>query len=341
MLHLVNPVINPWVNSWVNPWLLLLIPVPLIIYWLLPAARHIGFSALKIPFFKNIAGFKSHHSLNSKFSLFALLLGLLLWSLIVIAASGPQWLGKPVTLPQSGRDIILAVDLSGSMRIPDMELHGRAVNRLEVVKTAARKFIRARKGDRLGLILFGTRAYLQTPLTFDRKTVLQMLDDASIGLAGPQTAIGDALGLAIKRLKKAPGKSKVIILLTDGGNNSGVASPIQAAKVAKELGIKIYTIGIGANRLVVPGIFGPQVVHPTSALDEATLKQIAKLTNGIFFRAQSSQDLNRVYESINQIIPVVSAKNIFRPVKPLYPWPLGLALVLSCFIAARRGFSFA
>jgi len=319
-----------------NPWLLLLIPLPIIIYGVFPAARKLGFSALKVPFFNKIINIKTQALTGVGVSLLALLLGLLLWSLVVLAASGPRWLGAPVTLPQSGRDIMLAVDLSGSMRIPDMTLHGQYFNRLTVVKAAARKFIAARKGDRLGLILFGTRAYLQTPLTFDRKTVLQMLDDASIGLAGPQTAIGDAIGLAIKRLEKAPGKSKVIILLTDGGNNSGVVSPISAAEMAKQLGIKIYTIGIGANQLVVRGIFGPQVIHPTSQLDEKTLKQISDITDGLFFRAKNTRDLNKVYESLNQLVPVVSDKNIFRPITPLYPWPLGIALAISSMGAMRR-----
>jgi len=163
-----------------------------------------------------------------------------------------------------------------------------------------------------------------------------MLNDASIGLAGPQTAIGDAIGLAIKRLEKTPGKSKVLVLLTDGANNSGSVDPLDAASMAKQFGIKIYTIGIGANRLVVPGLFGPQVIHPTRSLDEKTLQEIAQTTGGLFFRATNSADLQRVYQKLNKIVPVISAKSIFRPIDPLYPWPLGLAVLLSFFIALKR-----
>jgi Ca-activated chloride channel family protein len=231
---------------------------------------------------------------------------------------------------------MLALDLSGSMQTPDMELNGHYFDRLAVVKIAARKFIQARTGDRLGLILFGTQAYLQTPLTFDQKTVLEMLNDATIGLAGSQTAIGDAVGLALKQLGRAPGHSKVIILLTDGGNNAGTVSPLDAAAMAKKLGIKIYTIGIGAKRLVVQGLFGPQVIHPTNELDEETLKKMAKITGGLFFRADSGEELKQVYAEINKLVPIVSAKNIFRPIKPLYPWSLGLALILSLLMALRK-----
>lgn len=319
-----------------TPWILLLIPLPWLVRRLLPRASIKGSSALKVPFYhqiKRMGESQSSHSINL---LMPLIIGFLIWTLLVIAASGPQWLGKPVVLPQSGRDIMLAVDLSGSMQIPDMKVGDHYLNRLIVVKRAARKFIEARQGDRLGLILFGSQAYLQTPLTFDRKTVLQMLNDATIGLAGTQTAIGDAIGLAIKRLEKTPGKSKVLVLLTDGANNAGSVRPLDAASIAKQFGIKIYTIGIGANRLVVPGIFGPQVIRPTSSLDEKTLQEIADMTGGLFFRAANSNDLHRVYQQLNKIVPVISEKNIFRPIDPLYPWPLGLALLLSFVIAMKR-----
>src|SRR5262249_37714903 len=150
-----------------------------------------------------------------------------------LAASGPQWLGKPVDLPRTGRDILLAIDISGSMQIPDMEINHQPTNRLTVVKQVAEQFIKNRTGDRLGLILFGSRAYLQTSLTFDLQTVRHMLLDATVGLAGTQTAIGDAIGMAIKHLKNYPNKdNKVLVLLTDGVNNEGSVSPMEAAKIA-------------------------------------------------------------------------------------------------------------
>jgi len=319
------------------PWLLLLLPLPLLIRWLMPSGKVQENAALKVPFFNAIQQMLgSATSLKGQAPLIHQLLLYSAWGLLIIALAGPQWLGAPVELPRSGRDIMLAVDLSGSMQIPDMSLNGKRVDRLTVVKQAASRFIKKREGDRVGLILFGTKAYLQTPLTFDRKTVAEMLDDASIGLAGEKTAIGDAIGLAIKRLSKASEKSRVLILLTDGGNNAGMVKPLEAAKMAAKQGIRIFTIGLGANRLVVPSIFGPRVISPTSDLDEKTLKEIAEISHGLFFRAENTTELNNVYKSIDKLVPVQSDKDSFRPIKPLYPWPLGLALLISLWFALRR-----
>jgi len=318
-----------------SPWIVLLLPLPFLVRWLLPAVKQQISSALKMPAFNAIQSMLSDkvtRPLGSRMNFF---LALLAWCLLLLAVSGPEWLGKPIALPRSGRNIMLAIDLSGSMKIPDMKLHGQAVNRLQVIKAVAGKFIKQRVGDRIGLILFGTRAYLQTPLTFDRKTALAMMDDASIGLPGQRTAIGDAMGLAIKRLKKYPKQSRVLILLTDGQNNAGAVSPLTAAKVAANIGIRIYTIGLGSDRLLVPSFFGPRAVNPSAALDEKTLRQIAKRTGGLYFRAKDSQSLKRIYADLNQLEPVQSTKSVFRPVKPLYPWPLALALLLYILLIER------
>lgn len=327
--------------SLATPWFLLFIPLPVIIRWCLPVAKQkdalASSLALKVPFFHRLKSIKTQFP-TQDFQLFhkRLIIAFVIWCLLCLALSGPEWLGASIELPQSGRDIILALDLSGSMQTPDMELNGHYFNRLSVVKIAARKFIDARTGDRLGLILFGTHAYLQTPLTFDQQTVLQMLNDATIGLAGSQTAIGDAIGLGLKQLAYAPGNSKVLILLTDGGNNAGNVSPLDAAVMANKMGIKIYTIGIGANKMTVQGLFGPEIIHPTSPVDEETLQKIAKMTGGMFFRAESGNQLQQVYHAINQLVPVISDSNLFRPIKPLYPWPLGLALFLSLYLVSRK-----
>lgn len=320
-----------------TPWLLLLIPIPAIIRWYLPVVKKIDALALRIPFFNRLKSIEAPFSIQD-FQLFhkRLIIPFIIWCLLCLALSGPEWLGKSIELPQSGRDIMLALDLSGSMQIPDMELNGQYFNRLSVVKIAARKFVQARTGDRLGLILFGTHAYLQTPLTFDQQTILQMLDDATIGLAGPQTAIGDAIGLALKQFAHAPGNSKVLVLLTDGGNNAGMVSPLDAAAIANKMGIKIYTIGIGAQEMTVQGLFGPEIIHPTSPVDEEALQEIAKMTGGKFFRAESGNQLQQVYDAINQLVPVISSSDLFRPIKPLFPWPLGLALFLSLYLALSK-----
>ena len=190
----------------------------------------------------------------------------MIWGILLLAAARPQWIGDPVALPVSGRDLMMAVDISGSMEIPDFTLRGEQANRLMVVKAVASEFIQRRRGDRLGLVLFGARAYVQTPLTFDRDTVQAMLGEAEIGLAGKETAIGDAIGLIIKRLKEQPHDRRVLILLTDGANTAGDISPIQAAKLAEEQDIRIYTIGVGADHMEVPSLFGSRMVNPSKGL---------------------------------------------------------------------------
>ena len=175
-----------------------------------------------------------------------MLLGLA-WTFLVTSTARPQLIGDPVSLPASGRDLMLAVDISGSMGTEDMEVQGDFVDRLSVVKAVIAKFVEARSGDRIGLVLFGTNAYLQAPLTFDLKSINRLLIEAPVGIAGGKTAIGDAIGLAVKRLRKRPNEEKVLILLTDGANNVGEVEPKVAAELATRDGIKIYTVGVGAD----------------------------------------------------------------------------------------------
>lgn len=311
-----------------NLWWLLLFPLPFVIRkWSKPAVVKNN-SGLKVPFFTHLNNLNSTNQHQNSFS-WKLYLAYLIWLLLLIAAAGPQWLGKPVDLPRSGRDILLAIDISGSMQIPDMELDNQPTDRLTVVKNVAQQFIKDRNGDRLGLVLFGTKAYLQTPLTFDLKTVRHMLLDATVGLAGTQTAIGDAIGMAIKHFKNYPKDNKVIILLTDGVNNEGSVSPLEAAKIAAKYGIRIYTVGLGSNQVVVPSLLGPQILTGSDyELDEETLKEIASLTHGIYFRASNPQELRDVYENLNRIEPRIGEAEVFRPKTPLYYWPLGLAFIL-------------
>lgn len=318
------------------PWMFLLLPLPWLVRYFMRPAKQQSTMALHVPFYQDIAHLKQSQVINNKPLNVRKYLAYLAWLLLVVAAAGPQWLGDPIAMPRSGRNIMLALDLSGSMQIPDMQLNGKASNRLRVVKSVARQFINKREGDRLGLILFGTRAYLQTPLTFDRKTVEDMLNDASIGLAGPQTAIGDAIGLAVKRLSKVPEKSRVLVLLTDGANNAGVLKPLQAAKLAANSHIKIYTIGIGSNRLVVQGLFGPQVINPSNDLDEHALRKIAKLTGGQFFRAKDTKALISVYGTIDKLEPISSDESVFRPISLYYYWPLLASLLISIYFVLRQ-----
>lgn len=314
-----------------NPWIMLVLPLPWVVRSFIPPAELMGGDALRVPFLARLQQLVTQYNHQSNQSLvkWRRILCYLIWGLLVLAAAAPQWLGGATSQPRSGRALMLAVDLSGSMQTPDMSLAGSEADRLMVVKEVARNFIQHRTGDRLGLILFGSRAYLQTPLTFDQKTVQHMLDDATIGLAGTETAIGDAIGLAVKRLRAYPKESRVLILLTDGANNSGAVSPIQAARLAAAEGVKIYTIGVGADGYALPSFLGRQMVNPTSDLDEDTLKEIANLTEGTFFRAKNTEGLKQAYATLDKLEPVQADQVIYRIHKPLYPWPLGLALLLS------------
>ena len=232
---------------------------------------------------------------------------------------------------------MLALDLSGSMELTDMMLHGRPVSRLMVVKEAAKQFVEDRKGDHIGLILFGTQAYLQTPLTYDRHSVLARIEDASVGLAGKTTSIGDAVGLAVKRLESVPKQGRVIILLTDGANNSGILTPLKAAEIAKDEGIKIYTIGLGAEsdpNAITPDNF--LTMNASADLDEDTLKEMAKMTDGQYFRATDPDSLKAIYKKINELERTKQEQASVRPQKEYYPWLLALVLLLGDFWLAKH-----
>lgn len=331
------------------PWIFLVAPLPLLLRWLLPPADAVKEAALRVPSlapFVIETGAQAGKVLQHRWLIWPALLA---WLLLVCAAARPIWLGDPVELPVSGRDLMLAVDISGSMQTPDFVIRGQQVNRLDAVKVIAGDFIQRRVGDRIGLILFGSQAYVQTPLTFDRKTVQTLLQESAIGLAGEQTAIGDAIGLAVKRLEQNPGRgnsaqqnnqgNKVLILLTDGASNAGEVQPLKAAELAAREGLTVYTIGVGADEMLVNSMFGKQRVSPSAGLDEKTLDAIAKATNGRYFRARDSKQLNQIYAELDKLQPVVQDKQTFRPQHALFYWPLGLALLLASLlmlIVARR-----
>ena len=305
-------------------WLLLLLPAPWLLRRWLPAAANAGMQALRVPWFGQMDGGTGG---RMKRPLLALLAALL-WLFLLLAAARPQWVGEIETLPITGRDLLLAVDISGSMDTQDMVLSGRAVNRLAVVKKVAGEFIQRRKGDRVGLVLFGSRAYLQTPLTFDTETTAILLDESEIGLAGRETAIGDAIGLAVKRLREDAASERVLILLTDGANTSGEVQPMQATEFAAREGLKIYTVGVGADEMMVQDFFGSRLVNPSADLDEDTLRAIAERTGGAYFRARDAAALAEIYEQLDQLEPVESDQEAIRPVDELFYWPLSAAFIL-------------
>ncbi len=307
------------------PWLLTLAPVPWILRWLLPESRSTGQLALRVPWFKEVSA-STGGSLRRP--LLAVLAGLV-WLLLVLAAVRPQWVGEIQDLPVTGRDLLLAVDVSGSMDTQDMEWQGRSVNRLVVVKAVAGDFIERRRGDRVGLILFGSRAYLQTPLTFDTETTATLLSESEIGLAGRETAIGDAIGLAVKRLREDSASDRVLVLLTDGANTSGEVQPLQAAEFAAREGLTVYTVGVGADEMRVQDFFGSRVVNPSADLDEETLQAIADRTGGRYFRARDAAGLARIYDILDELEPVESDVEVVRPINELFYWPLGLAWIIA------------
>jgi Ca-activated chloride channel homolog len=316
------------------PWLLLVLPLPLLLRWLLPARMTVEQAALKVPFLDDFSDAQTQSVTQNQ--QWPLLLASIAWVLLVIACTRPQWLGEPIEQAVSGRDLMLAVDLSGSMEVQDFFINKRAVDRLTAIKYVASDFINRRVGDRLGLILFGSQAYLQTPLTFDRKTVMTLLDESAIGLAGDNTAIGDAIGLAIKRLKNQPTDSRVLILLTDGANTAGEVSPLKAAELAAANKLKIYTIGVGADEMIVRSFFGSRKVNPSTDLDENTLVKIAESTGGRYFRARSADELNNIYMLLDQLEPIEKDKQFFRPRSDLFYWPLALALLLAGIIGIYK-----
>ncbi|MBU2917802.1 VWA domain-containing protein [Psychrosphaera sp. F3M07] len=309
--------------SFAWPWLLTLLIAPFIIR-LLPAVKKQESTALFLPTFDFI-GTPSQSEIKRGFPWFALFI----WIALVLAAARPQWLGEPVTIPQEGRELMLAVDLSGSMQYEDMMIGNQKVNRLVMLKYVLNDFIERRVGDRLGLILFADTAYVQTPLTYDRKTVRQMLDEAVLGLVGEKTAIGDALGLAAKRFNDKKDSNRILILLTDGQNTAGNIQPQEALEIAVAAGVKVYTIGVGADEMLVRSFFGNRKVNPSADLDEALLSDIAKQTGGQYFRARDTQGLQQIYEILDELEPIEDDPIQLRPMQSLFFYPLSVALFLS------------
>jgi Ca-activated chloride channel family protein len=301
------------------PWLLLLLPLPWLAYRYLSAYNEAR-SAVRVPFFAamsravgeapGIVGNRRNH--------WQLLLNVLVWTLILLAAARPVFVEKPIERQQPVRDLMLAIDLSQSMETEDFtNASGEKINRLAAVKDVVQGFIDKRKDDRLGLIVFGTGAYPQAPLTLDHASLSLLLADTGIGMAGPNTAIGDAIGLSLKLLDKAHEQEKVLILLTDGNDTSSAITPDHAAEMAANKGVIIHTIGIGD-----PSASGEAKVNLSA------LEQIAKTTGGQFFRAEDRNALDQVYSTLDRLTPHQVKTLSHQPQRELFYWPLGAAVAL-------------
>jgi len=326
--------------EWLWPWMMLLAPLPWLVRYVLPAASSQQ-PAVRAPFFREWQQMSDAQGGRLLRGGVVTTLALwLLWLLLLAATARPTWIGEPVELPNSGRDLMMAVDISGSMQVEDMQVGQSLVARVDAVRQVGADFISHRTGDRLGLILFGSNAYVQSPLSFDTATVKRFLAEAQIGFAGTETAIGDAIGLAVKRLKERPAQSRVLILLTDGQDTASSVKPLDAAQLAAQLGIRIYTIGIGADALTLPGIFGSSFgsrrVNPSAELDEAGLQEIARVTGGEYFRARNPQELANIYQLMDQLEPVEQATTVYRPRQALGYLPLLAALLISFLLALRH-----
>ncbi|CAM3500521.1 BatB protein [Pseudomonas floridensis] len=315
------------------PWIFALLPLPWLMRFLLPMADS-GEAALKVSFLNELEGLSGRRAKANLPAWRQRSPFLLIWLLLLMAAARPQWLGEPLPVAASGRDLLVAVDVSGSMDYPDMQWKSDEVSRLVLVQHLLGDFLEGRQGDRVGLILFGSQAFVQAPLTFDRRTVRVWLDEAKIGIAGKNTAIGDAIGLALKRLRLRPANSRVLVLVTDGANNGGQIDPITAARLAADEGVRIYTIGIGSDpdKNGIQGLLG---LNPSLDLDEPTLKDIAGLSGGQYFRARDGDQLEKIRVTLDSLEPVAQQPTQARPAQVLYQWPLSAALLLSVLLVIR------
>lgn len=299
-----------------SPWFALLLPLPFLIRWLFPPlpkenAAEIHFPA--VDRLKNV--FPSGQLLRKNDSLFFGLL-FLSWMLLILALMQPENVDQFRHVNNKGYDLMLAVDISGSMQARDFSTPNKAISRLDVTKEVVGNFIQGRKGDRLGLILFGQHAYLQSPLTTDGASVNRMLQDAAAGMAGNATAIGDAIGMGVRTLRERPEGSRVLILLTDGEDNASSIPPLEAAKLAKQYDVRVYTIGISKKNL------------NSFPIDEELLKEIANMTGGQYFSATSQKMLSSIYAQIDELEKSEANENLYLIREPLYQYPLSLSLLI-------------
>lgn len=328
--------------SFFYPWLLILLPLPLIwrllLHYLpslkrlsqriLPEWERVAENAILLPTFQELNQLVETHN-RSQIWRGRIGITWAIWILLVLSLAQPLWIDKHQPLPMTGRDLMLLVDVSGSMRKMDFIQNEQPISRLGMVKQIASRFVERRIGDRVGLILFGNKPHLRGPLSHDRKAISHLIQQSEIALAGESTAIGDAIGLAIKRMREIKSESRVIVLLTDGANNEGIVNPRKAAELAASQGIKIYTIGIGGEEAPAPNPYDVWSSEAAQAYEKEVLEEVAELTGGYFFHVMDGLGLQQAYERLDQLEPAFT-QNIYKYLaKPLYPWFLGLALILS------------
>ncbi|MCA1287126.1 VWA domain-containing protein [Salipiger bermudensis] len=303
------------------PWLLLLLPLPLLVWRLAPPHRERE-SALRFPFFRRTAAAAGAAPRAGALVLsrpkLSVISAVLCWVLLVLALARPERVGAPITIENAARDVVMAIDISGSMDARDLATpEGERIQRLAGVREVVRAFVSGREGDRMALIVFGTSAYLQAPLTDDLETIIALLDRTEVGMAGPHTALGDAIGLSIRTFETSEIDQRLLILLSDGSDTASRMSPVNAAEIAADRGVEIYTIGVGD-----PDATGENRV------DLTTLKEVAQRTGGQYFFAEDAASLEAVYDRIDELAPRETETLSFRPRQPLAWIPMGLAALL-------------
>jgi len=324
--------------SFAHFWLVLLFPLPILVKALFPGAKktdQLAKPELVYPRINRLKNaFSTQKVTEKRQEILNEVLCFLLWACLVLAIMQPELIDRFTSVKSKGYDLMLAVDLSGSMKALDFSTEDQNINRLDVTKAVVTEFVKQRQGDRIGLILFGDNAYLHVPLTLDTMAVSEMLNNAVIGMAGESTAIGDAIGLAVKNLRDRPENSRVIILLTDGANTAEKSiPPVEAAKLAKQYGIRIYTIGVGSHGQVpFPDSFG-RIIMAEMDLDEDLLQEIAIITAGQYFRATDASALQKIYKHINKLEKTDAETREFLIRNQLYRIPLGIGIVLLFLLA--------
>lgn len=304
-----------------SPWALLLTPLPLVIWWLLPPQRE-AVSALRVPFFDRIVASAGSQARAGAVIMrrrpLQMLVAATVWLLVVFGLARPEWVGEPIVRTEAARDIMLAIDLSGSMDYRDFPgADGERVSRFAAVSRVVDDFVSERETDRIGLIVFGDRAYLQLPFTRDVQTASALVQLMEVGMAGPRTALGDAIGLAIRSFESSEVDDRVMILLTDGNDTASSMTPINAADIARLNGVEIHTIGIGN-----------QQATGEDRVDFATLEGIAGRTGGSFFNAEDETALVGIYQEIDEATTADLRTQSWRPRESLVHWPAGMVTLL-------------
>ncbi len=320
------------------PFVFFLLPLPFILRKVLGVSDFASqnFSgALQVPFFNRLQKLTTRE--NSTKRTISPLLWTLVWVLFVIAAARPVWIGEPIILEKEARNIVLTLDVSGSMEEQDFDINGQPLTRLEMVKRLADDFIEKRKGDNLGLVIFGSESYTYAPLSPDTKTLTGLMDEIGIGIAGTQTAMGDALALAVQTVTSVPEKARIVILMSDGYANAGVVQTDEAIKIAQKAGVKVYTIGIGSDQATIQDFLGFIQMNAPLDLDEDTLRHIAQETGGQYFRAKTSADLAKIYQLIDNLETTKAEETTIRPRKEMAYYFLLAGLCLWLISFAIRG----